>query len=123
VRKTASYAGISAALVGLSALFINFTFEPPARSGIWVGLAAAWVVQAAAFAILVAASRRQPNGILAGWTVGTLLRLAVLAALAWFTLGGVWPLPAEPTLIALSVGLFALLLLEPVVFRQRLEVR
>ncbi len=44
MRKTASYAGISAALVGLSALFINFTFEPPARSGIWVGLAAAWVV-------------------------------------------------------------------------------
>ncbi|NIR45021.1 MAG: hypothetical protein GWN99_11630, partial [Gemmatimonadetes bacterium] len=51
------------------------------------------------------------------------LRLATLGLLAWLTLTGALRLPAEPTLIALALALFGLLLLEPVVFRHNLGVR
>ncbi|NIR45020.1 MAG: hypothetical protein GWN99_11625, partial [Gemmatimonadetes bacterium] len=43
----------------LSALLIGLEFEPPARDGIWAGIAVAWLVQAAAFAILLAATARR----------------------------------------------------------------
>lgn len=123
MRSWAIYAGISALLVGLSASLIGLSFESRARLGIWAGLGSAWLVQAAAFAILVAASRRRDKLFAAGWTAGTVLRLGVVALLAWLSLANVWPLPAEPTLIALAVALFGLLLLEPIVFRHGLGAR
>ena len=57
----------------------------------------------------------------AGWTAGTLLRLAAIVLLAWLTIADVWKLPAEPTLIALATAIFGLLLLEPVIFSRGLE--
>jgi len=123
VKKWAIYAVASALLVGVPALLISLVFEPPARFGIWAGSAAAWLVQALAFAVLIAATQRQAKLVLAGWTVGTLLRLAGVGILAWLTLGGILGLPAEPTLVALVVALFALLLLEPVVFHYRYGAR
>ncbi len=123
MNRWAIYAVTSAVLVGLSALVTRFVAEPPARVGIWVGLAAAWFVQIVAFAILVAVAARRQKLMLAGWTAGTLLRLIALGGLAWLTLGGVWRLPAEPTLIATVIALFALLILEPVFFRYRLGTR
>jgi len=110
-------------LVGLSALLIGLQFEPPARYGVWAGLAAAWVVQAAAFAILVAATRHRAQLVFAGWTAGTFLRFLALGLLAWLTLGGSVGFPAAPTLISLVIAIFGLLLLEPVVFRYKLGVR
>jgi hypothetical protein len=88
-----------------------------------LGLAAAWLVQALAFAILIAVTGRRARLVLAGWTAGTVLRLATLGLLAWLTLGGVVGLPAAPTLVSLIAALFALLLLEPVVFRYRFGAR
>ncbi len=88
-----------------------------------MGLASAWVLQIVAFAVLVGATAKRANFVLAGWAVGTFLRLAGLGLLAWLTLGGSLSLPAEPTLIALAAALFALLLLEPVVFRYRFGTR
>ena len=123
MKKWAIYAVTSALLVGVPALLISFMFEPPARFGIWAGSAAAWLVQALAFALLIAATQRRAKLVLAGWTAGTMLRLAVVGLLAWLTLGGILGLPAEPTLVALVVALFALLLLEPVVFRYRFGAR
>jgi hypothetical protein len=86
-------------------------------------LVAAWLVQAAAFAILIAATRRRAQLVVAGWTAGTFLRLLVIGLLAWLTLGGTLSLPAEPTLLSLVIAIFGLLLLEPVVFRHNLGVR
>jgi hypothetical protein len=123
VNRWVIYAGITAILVAVAALFVAFFFEPQTRSGIWAGLGAAWLVQAAAFGILIATTARRADLVVAGWTVGTFLRLVVLMALAWLTLTGVLPLPAEPTLITLAVALFALLLLEPVLFRHHFETR
>lgn len=123
MKRWIIYAGTSALLVGLSALLIGLQFEPPARYGVWAGLAAAWLVQAAAFAVLIAATNRRAQLVLAGWTAGTFLRLLVVGLLAWLTLGGTLGVPAEPTLISLVVAIFGLLLLEPVVFRHNLGVR
>ncbi len=123
MKKWAIYAVTSALVVGVPASLISFMFEPPARFGIWAGAAAAWVVQALAFALLIATTRRRAKLVLAGWTMGTMLRLAVVGLLAWLTLGGILGLPAEPTLVALVIALFALLLLEPVVFHYRFGAR
>lgn len=123
MRKWATYAGISAIIVGLAALILSFAFDPPARSGIWAGLATAWLVQAMAFAILIFATKHQAKLVLAGWTAGTFLRFASLAVLAWLTIGGVLNVPPEPTLLALVAALFGLLILEPVIFRQAVGTR
>jgi zinc transporter ZupT len=123
VRSWSVYAGSSAVLVGISALMIGYAFGTANRLAIWVGFGSAWLVQAAAFAILIATVRRRPKRVLIGWTAGTILRLAAVGVAAWLTLGDVLPLPAEPTLLALVAALFLLLLLEPVVFRYRYEAR
>ncbi len=123
MRRWVIYAGGSALLVGLSAIPLSFLFEPRVRLGVWIGLTVAWMVQAAAFGILIFATRQRPNRVVAGWTVGTFIRLVALSALAWLTLSGAWALPPEPTLLALAGGLFVLLLLEPFVFRYHLEAR
>lgn len=117
------YAGTSALLLVLAAVPISMMIEPPVRLGVLTGVAAAWLVQAAAFAILLLVTDRRPKAILAGWTVGTVLRFAVLGLVAWLTLGGSLTLPPEPTLIALAAALFALLLLEPVVYRYQVGTR
>ena len=121
--RWAVYAGASALLVSVSAVATGLVFESRVRSGIWAGLGVAWLVQLAAFAALIAATNRNDKYVLAGWSLGTFLRLAVVGLLAWLTLAGIWPLPAEPTLVALVLALFALLLLEPVFFRHRFETQ
>ncbi|MGD8699800.1 MAG: hypothetical protein PVJ43_10945 [Gemmatimonadales bacterium] len=123
MRRWAVYAGISAILVAGSALMIGFAFQATERLAIWAGLAVAWLVQAAAFGILLVTVRRRPKLVVAGWTAGTFLRLAAVGLAAWLTLSGVLALPAEPTLLALVAALFVLLLLEPVVFRYRYGAR
>lgn len=123
MKKWAIYAVTSALLVGVPALLISLMFEPPARFGIWAGSASAWLVQALAFALLIVATEHRSKLVFAGWTAGTMLRLVGVGVLAWLTLGGILGLPAEPTLVALVVALFALLLLEPVVFHYRYGAR
>ncbi len=123
MKRWSVYAGISTVLVGVSALLVGLGFRQPDRAAVWVGLSAAWLVQLAAFAILLAATRRRPKLVVAGWTAGTILRMAVIGLAAWLTLGGALDLPPEPTLVALVAALFALLVLEPVVFRYRYGTR
>ncbi len=119
MKKWAIYAVAAAVLVGLTAVAAGLWLPPQVRAAVWTGLGTAWLVQAAAFGILIASTRRRPKLIIAGWTAGTVLRLGALGALAWLTLSGAWGLPAEPTLVALVLALFGLLLLEPVVFGYR----
>lgn len=123
MKRWTSYAAISALLVVISAVIVGVWFDSQARSGIWAGLAVAWFVQAVAFALLIAATQWRPKLVVAGWTAGTLLRLAAIVVLAWLTLADIWMLPAEPTLIALATGIFGLLLLEPVIFSRGLVTR
>lgn len=109
--------------MGASAILVSFIFEPELRLGIWTGLAAAWMAQLAAFGALLAAARREARLLVAGWSAGTVVRLAAIGAVAGLILGGIIALPIAPTLIALVATLFVLLLLEPAVFRYGLEGR
>jgi hypothetical protein len=109
--------------VSLAASFISFFFESETRLGIWVGLTAAWTAQTVAFAALLATVRRRAASIMAGWVVGTFLRLLVIGGLAGLTLGGILALPPEPVLLTVAVALFVLMLLEPVVYHYRLGAR
>jgi len=102
---------------------IGHAFQAAERLAIFAGLAVAWLVQAVAFGILLVTVRRRPKLVVAGWTAGSILRLAAVGLAAWLTLSGVLALPAEPTLLALVTALFVLLLLEPVVFRYRYGAR
>lgn len=117
MNRWSIYAGASTFLIGLSGLIIYLIFEPDARVGILSGLAVAWFVQLGTFGVLLSAARRDTRGFLAGWMLGFVARLASVGAVAWLTLSGPLGVPAEPTLIALAIGLFALLLLEPAIFR------
>ena len=119
VNRWAIYGAVSAILVVSAGLLITLWFDPQTTLGIWTGLASAWAVQAAAFAILLLAARRRAGLVVAGWTAGTVLRLAAVGVLAWLTLSEATTLPAAPTLLALVAGLFGLLLLEPVIFQRR----
>ena len=118
MKRWLIYAAISAFLVSSAALITSIWFETQARRGIWAGLGAAWLVQVAAFAMLIWITGRWATRVVVGWTVGTLLRLTALGVVAWLSLGEIWSLPAEPTLLALVTGIFVLLLLEPVVFKR-----
>jgi len=109
--------------VGLAASLIFFLFESETRLAIWAGLAAAWTVQAIAFAALLIAARRRARLILAGWVAGTFLRLLAIGGLAGLTLAGLLALPPEPLLVTAALALFVLMLLEPVVYSHRLGLR
>lgn len=117
MNRWSIYAGAATFLIGVSALIIYLFFDSEVRIGILAGLAVAWLVQLGAFGVLLSASRRDARGFLAGWMVGFVARLASVGAVAWWTLAGPLGVPAEPTLIALAVGFFALLLLEPAIYR------
>lgn len=117
MNRWSIYAGASTLLIGLSALIIFLLFDSEVRVGILTGLASAWLVQLGAFGVLLSTARRDTRRFLAGWTLGFIVRFASVGALAWLTLAGPLRLPAAPTLFALAVGLYVLLLLEPAIFR------
>lgn len=118
-RAWVAYTVLSAALVAAAGAVVTLWVGTPARHGAWSGLGTAWIVQAAAFGLLVAT--REPAGkrMIVGWVGGTVLRLLTLIAVGLLALTGRWPFPAEATLLALAAGLFVLLLLEPFVVSRR----
>lgn len=117
-RTWVAYTGWSAVLVAVAGGVVALWVGAPARHGAWSGLGTAWIVQVAAFGLLIATSDPGKRMIL-GWIGGTVLRLLTLIAVGLLALTGRWPFPAEATLLALAAGLFVLLLLEPLMVRRR----
>jgi len=121
LRYTALALGGTAVVAGL----LWPLLAPAGRSGVLVAAAIALPVQLASFAFLVR-FRGTPNGFLAGWVGGTLVRFTAVLGATVFALRG----PSEqsvPMLLALAGFFFGLLLLEPLAFRSgnvaSLEVR
>lgn len=106
------YAGVALGLVVVVALIVGALVDQASAVAVWVGAAAACLVQVAAFAILLTA-RGRPGQFLVAWGGGSLLRFLLIGLLAvWATRVGA--LPAEPLLLS-AVGCVTLLaLLEPV---------
>ncbi len=89
--------------------------SPDGRQGVLVAAVVAWPVQVLAFAALVR-FRDRLNAFLAAWLGGTVLRLLIVAGVAWFAVRRDGA-EAVPMLLALAAFFFGLLLLEPVYFR------
>jgi hypothetical protein len=116
VKAWVVYAGVSlAAAAGLAAVASLFLSDLAARA-VWLAAAVAWILQLAAFAVLVVARRSGTQFFLAGWAAGMMLRFGGLAVLA-FLVSRSDALPLDATLVGLVGIVFVLLLIEPLFLR------
>lgn len=110
-----SYAVASAAVLVLLVLGAGWLVEPEEVTGLWVSAGVAFVVQLAAFGALVA-GRRRGWAFVVSWASGMMLRLAVVAGMAfWVTRETV--LDPAVALVSLIGFVFVLVLLEPLFLR------
>ena len=119
MRRWLSYAAAGLPLTLLAALVAAALTGDAARPGIWFAAGLAYLLQLAAFGVLVAVSE-QPQAFLAGWAGGILLRFAAVGAVA-FWLGRDPVLPQAATLLSLVAFMMLLLLLEPVFLHRPLR--
>lgn len=117
MRQWLSYAAAGLGLILPVALVAAALVADPARPALWCAAALAYVLQLAAFALLLKV-REDPQLFLAGWAGGILLRFAAVGAVAfWLARSAAFP-PAA-TLLSLVGFMMLLLLLEPVFLRPR----
>jgi hypothetical protein len=111
-RAWLRYAAVALGIVVAAAVVIGAFVEPPTAAAVWVGAAAACLIQFCAFGLLLLA-RGRPQHFLVAWGGGSLLRFMLVAGLGlWATRAA--RLEAEPLLLS-AVGFVVLLvLLEPV---------
>ena len=108
------YAGTGVVAVGTILMVLWPFLEPAGRTGVMIAAAVALPVQVVAFWALNR-HRAELNGFLAAWIGGTVLRMMVVAFVAFAVIrSGVDG--AVPMLLALAGFFFGLLLLEPVYF-------
>ena len=124
VRAWLAYAGVGMALVVVLTIVAAGLVAPALRPAILIGGAIAYVLQLAAFGLLLAL-RDKPQLFLAGWLGGMVLRFGALGAvLYWSSRTAVlyWSsrtavLASKPLALSLVGFVFLLLLLEPVFLR------
>ena len=121
MRAWLAYAVAGVAATALVAAVVGVLVEENLRRTIWIAALVAYLLQVAAFALLLAL-REQTHFFLLGWAGGMLLRLgAVAAALYWATRAQT--LPVAPLVLSLVGFVFLLLMLEPVFLRWDLRKR
>lgn len=108
------YATSGVCAVALIVLGLWPFLDPAGRNGVLIAAAVAVPVQLLAFAAL-RSHRGRMNGFLAAWVGGTLLRMTVIAVVAFVAIRSGME-GAVPMLLALAAFFFGLLLLEPVYF-------
>ena len=106
-RFGAASLGIIAALAIAMAVF---WIDSRSRSAIWASGGVAFVTQLFAFAV---ARLSAPANMLAGWGLGILLRVMVLAGWGLFAIHA-FGFPDMPALIALASCLFVTSVIEPI---------
>ena len=109
------YATTGFGIVAVLTLALWPFLDPAGRTGVLIAAAVAVPVQVIAFTVLVK-YRGQPNGFLAAWAGGTLVRVAVIAIVAVVAIRSGTE-GAIPMLLALAGFFFGLLLLEPIYFK------
>lgn len=115
MREAAGYAVLTLAIVAGAVGLLWSLLTPSGRTGIVVAAVVAWPVQVVSFTVLLAV-RDRPNGFLAAWVGGTLVRMGLIAVAA-VVVARRPDLPPVPTLLALAGFLFVTLLMEPIFFR------
>ena len=115
MRAWLTYAGASAILLLLLVVVIGTLVRAADPAALWVAAGVAWMAQLAAFALLLWA-KRSGTGFIAAWGSGTLLRFAVLAAVAVAVSRGSSLDPAS-ALVGLVGFVIVLVLIEPLFLR------
>lgn len=110
-----NYAITGLAVVGGITLALWPVLEAPSRQGVVTAGLIALPVQVLAFWLLVR-FRDRLNGFLAVWAGGTLVRMGIVAVVAFVVIRNDVP-GAVALLLALAGFFFGLLLLEPLHFR------
>lgn len=111
MKAWVAYAAVSAALLGFLATGVSLSLPAESAAGVWLAAAVAYPVQLLAFGALVA-THGSGVGFLVGWGGGMALRLASVAAVAFWVLRR-GTVPAAPALLSLVGFVFVLVLLEP----------
>ena len=115
MNPSAKYAATGSLVIALIVVILWPFLEPAGRTGVLAAAAVALPVQVILFWALVS-FRAELNGFLAAWVGGTLVRMAVIAGVAFIVISSGME-GAVPMLLALAGFFFGLLLLEPVYFR------
>ena len=111
MRGAARFAAVSLGCIVVIALAMGVAWsDERSRSAIWASAAVAFVTQMFTFAMARLAS---PANMLAGWGLGTLLRVMVLAGWGLFAIHA-FGFPDMPALIALASCLFVTSVIEPI---------
>lgn len=110
MKQAGLFAIVSVVLVGLGAAVLVLLWDAPeARRAIAISAALALLVQAATFAIARGMAGRN---VIAGWGLGSLLRLTVLVVFA-LVVAPRFGLPSAPATVSLALFLFVTTLVEP----------
>lgn len=105
------FALASLALIAAAGWLLGLAFPSEAeRRAIWLSAAVAYGVQLLSFAVARLAA---PRNLMAGWGLGSLMRLATLAVAA-LVLVPALGLPATAALISLATFFFVSIVIEPV---------
>lgn len=114
MRAIAIFAGISLAIIAVVGGIMSMMYDTPDdRRAIVISGVIAFVVQMFAFTIARLVSR---DNVIAGWGVGALMRLAVLAVYG-FVLIKAMGLPSAPALLSLAAFFFLSTLVEPLLLK------
>ena len=110
MRAIAIFAVISLVIIAVVGGIMSMMYDTPDdRRAIVISGAIAFVVQMFAFTIARIVSR---DNVIAGWGLGALMRLAVLAVYG-FVLIKAMGLPSAPALLSLAAFFFLSTLVEP----------
>jgi hypothetical protein len=115
VKASLRYAVTGAIALGAIILALWAFLDPAGRRGVLLAAAIALPVQVVAFSMLVFCRTRYRR-FLAVWAGGTLVRMAIVVAVAVLVVRSQM-VGAVATLLALAGFFFLLLLLEPLYFR------
>lgn len=117
MKGPVGYAGFTLGLVAVAVGLLWPVLSPSGRTGVLLAAVVTWPVQAVAFGLLCR-KRDRPNGFLAMWAGGTLVRMGLVLA-AGIVVVRRPELPPVPTLLAMASFFFVMLLLEPLFFLPR----
>lgn len=121
MRAWLGYAAAGAVLTLVVAAVAVVVAGSEAATAVAVAAVLAYLLQLAAFAVLVVVRGRSDLFML-GWVAGMGLRFAAVGAVAWWVTRTA-ALPAAPLLVSLVAFMFVLVLLEPVFLRRGLRAR
>jgi hypothetical protein len=114
MKATVQFAAVTLPLIAAAAWVMGLVYRSAGEQrAIWISAAVAFVTQLLAFAV---ARRSVGRNVVAGWGLGVLLRVLVLAVYA-LVIVKAFGLPSSASLVGLATFFFLSTLLEPLLLK------